>query len=220
MPSFTNKLAAAALCLVCLLGCTGSYAQSYYEDVRTFYGGVECGANFCQVDGDNFAGYHKTGFNVGGIVYTKLDEHVAASIEVLYVQKGSRSKGYFTMSPGQFIVDYGITLNYAQVPIVLNYFDNHKNHFGGGVSYSRLGTSKEYITTSPTPNTIDLNLFPFKKSDYCLLLNGSLHCWKGLYLNMRFEYSLLSIRDKVPQGYSRGQQFNNVYSIRLMYLFM
>ncbi len=194
-------------------------AQNYYVDDRTFYGGVVGGLNFTQVDGDNFAGYHKTGFNVGGIVYTKMDEHLMASIEVLYVQKGARSKGYFTVNPGMYITDYGITLNYAEVPLIINYFDKHKNHFGGGFSYARLGTAQEHITTVPT-NTVDLNDFPFKKNDYNLVLNGALHCWKGLYLNLRFQYSLLSIRNNTPQNYSRGQQFNNVYCIRLMYLFM
>ncbi len=215
----TGKFLRLGLLLALLLGREGVWAQNYYVDDRTFYGGLIAGANFTQVDGDNFAGYHKTGFNLGGVVYTKLDEHMAVGMEVLYVQKGAKSKGFFTVNPGTYITDYGITLNYAEVPILLSYFDNHKNHFGAGASYSRLGTSKEYITTVPT-NNIDLNQYPFKKSDYNLLINGSLHCWKGLFLNMRFQYSLVSIRDKTPQNYSRGQQFNNVVSIRFMYLFI
>lgn len=194
-------------------------AQSYYEDERTFYGGLIAGGNFTQVDGDNFAGYNKTGLNVGGIVYTKLDEHVAASMEVLYSQKGARSKGYFTVNSGTFITDYGITLNYAEVPILLNYFDKRKSHFGAGFSYSRLGTSKEFITVVPTSN-VNLNDFPFKKSDYNFVLSGNLHCWKGLFLNLRFQYSVISIRNNTPQNYSRGEQFNNMYCVRLMYLFM
>lgn len=214
-----NKTHIIVLAMFLLSLAQQAMAQNYYVDDRTFFGGVVGGLNFTQVDGDNFAGYHKTGFNVGGIVYTKMDEHLMASIEVLYVQKGARSKGFFTVNPGMYITDYGITLNYAEVPLILNYFDNHKNHFGGGFSYARLGTAQEHITTVPT-NTVNLNDFPFKKSDYNLVLNGALHCWKGLYLNVRFQYSLLSIRDKTPQNYSRGQQFNNVYCIRLMYLFM
>ena len=59
-------------------------AQNYYlEDEKTFYGGLIAGTNFSQVDGDNFAGYHKVGFNLGGIVYTKLDEHLSLSMEVI-----------------------------------------------------------------------------------------------------------------------------------------
>jgi hypothetical protein len=213
------KPAMLVLLLLLVSGYGRVVAQSYYVDDRTFYGGLIAGANFTQVDGDNFAGYHKTGFNLGGIVYSKLDEHMAIGMEVLYVQKGARSKGFFTVAPGKYITDYGITLNYAQVPILLSYFDNHKNHFGVGAAYSRLGTAKEYIKTVPA-DPIDLNQFPFKKSDYSFLINGSLHCWKGLFLNMRFEYSLLSVRNHTPQNYSRGQQFNNVMTLRLMYLFI
>ncbi|MCF8450837.1 MAG: PorT family protein [Taibaiella sp.] len=220
LPNLKKKLLTTLFYLV-LLCCTGSaIAQSYYiEDERTFYGGLIAGTNFTQVDGDNFAGYHKVGFNLGGIVYTKLDEHLAASMEVLYTQKGAKSKDFFTISPGMYITNYGITLNYAEVPLMLNYFDKRKSHFGAGVSYSRLGTVKEYITTSPAQN-VNLNDYPFKKSDYNLLLSGNLHCWKGLFLNMRFQYSLISIRDKTPNNYGRGEQYNNVVSIRLMYLFM
>ncbi len=204
---------------LCLL-CTGfgARAQDYDDEYRTFYGGLVAGTNFTQVDGDNFAGYHKVGFNVGGMVYTKVDEHIAVSMEVLYAQKGAKSKDYYTVNPGLYITNYGITLNYAEVPIMVNYFDKHRSFFGGGLSYSRLGTAKEYLTTSPSTN-INLNDFPFKKSDYNFLLSGSLHCWKGLFLNIRFQYSLISIRDNTPQNYARGQQFNNMWTTRLMYLF-
>lgn len=206
--------------LITLCVCGQTSAQRYYDDdYRTFYGGLIAGTNFTQVDGDNFAGYHKVGFNVGGVVYSKIDEHMVASMEVLYSQKGAKSKDYFTVSPGQYITDYGITLNYAEVPIMIYYFEQNKSHFGGGISYSRLGTAKEHIKTVPSTN-IDLNDYPFKKSDYNLLLSGSLRCWKGLFLNLRFQYSLISIRNNTPQSYSRGQQFNNVWTVRLMYLIM
>lgn len=196
------------------------YSQNYYlDDERTFYGGVIAGVNFTQVDGDNFAGYHKMGFNVGGIVYTKLDEHFAASLEILYTQKGAKSKGFFNDNSGYVITDYGITLNYAEIPFMICYFDKRKSHFGGGISYSRLGTAQEHITTVPA-STAKLDDYPFKKSDYNLLLSGNLHCWKGIFLNLRFQYSLLSIRDKVPQYFGRGEQFNNMWTIRMMYLFM
>ena len=195
-------------------------AQNYYiEDDKTFYAGLITGANFTQVDGDNFAGYSKVGINVGGIVYSQLDQLFAVSMEVLYVQKGARSKEPFVIGPGKAITDYGITLNYAEVPIMLNYFDKRKSHFGGGLSYSRLGTSKEHYTTVPA-QVVNTDDFPFKKSDYNLLLSGNLHCWKGLFLNLRFQYSLLSIRDKTPQDFGRTQQFNNIWTIRLMYLFI
>lgn len=217
--SFSSKLVFMLLC-ISLLTNKLAYSQNYYvEDERTFYGGLLAGTNFSQVDGDNFAGYNKVGFNVGGIVYTKVADHMALSMEVLYSQKGAKSTKFYTVNPGLYIVDYGITLNYAEVPIMLNYFDKRKSHFGAGIAYCRLGTANEYITMSPA-TIVDLEKYPFKKSDYNFLLSGSLHCWKGLFLNMRFQYSLLSIRNNTPQNFGRGEQFNNMWTIRFMYLFM
>ena len=59
--------------LTCNLFTQFANAQ-YYEPTRLFYGGLIGGFNFSQVDGDNFAGYHKAGFNVGGVLYLKLAE--------------------------------------------------------------------------------------------------------------------------------------------------
>jgi hypothetical protein len=191
----------------------------YLENDRTFYGGLLAGVNLAQVDGDDFAGYTKKGFNLGGIVYTRLDANIMLSLEILYVQKGSKAKEPQELSAGYVITDYGINLNYAEVPIMINYVDDHKNNFGGGFSYSRLGTSSEYISTNPA-QTFDLNKYPFKKSDYNLVLGGSLHLYKNFYLNGHFQYSLVPIRDKIPQTYTKAPQYNNVVVFRLMYLFM
>lgn len=190
-----------------------------YED-RTFYGGLVTGLNLTQIDGDNFAGYSRKGLNAGGIVYFKMDEHIAASIEVLFSQKGSVSKQPQLLAAGYYINKYGVDLNYAEVPVMINYYDDHKNHFGGGLSYSRLATSNEYITTTPPPTTpFDQAQYPFKKGDLELILGGDLHLYKGFFLNLRFQYSLLSIRNTVP-NITRGAQFNNMWTIRMMYLFL
>lgn len=195
--------------------------DSYFDEYRTFHGGLIAGGNFTQVDGDNFAGYAKTGLNVGGIVFFNMDpEHIKGSIEVLYSQKGARSgKDPFRTAPGLYVTDYEIVLNYAEVPFMINYFDAHMHHFGAGFSYARLGTKQERITFYPSQPVVNLDDYPVKKNDYNLLFGGSFHCWKGFFLCARFQYSLLSIRNKVPQDYGRNQQFNNMWTIRLMYLF-
>ncbi len=205
-------------------------AQSYYDEVpRLFYGGVVAGANFTQVDGDNFAGYHKVGANVGGIVYAHLANKLAASMEILFVQKGSRAhKEQVTPfidpvagSPIR-INKYNIDLNYAEVPIMINYFDKRKSNFGVGFSYSHLISSNEKIITTPTlaPDT-DPSNYGFRKSDINFLAGVNLKLVGGLFLNVRFQYSMFSIRDKDERynNYIRKNQFNNLYVLRLMYLF-
>lgn len=196
----------------------------YIEDPRTFYAGVLAGANFSQVDGDSYAGYHKAGLNLGGIVYAHLGENLAASLEILFSQKGARGHRPQESGAATFINAYRIDLNYAEIPIQINYFDKRRSHFGAGFSYSQLITSKETLETNPpqvpgNSGYVNLEDYPFKKSDINFIVGGNLHLVKGLFLNARFQYSLASIRKNTPPGYSRADQFNNLWTVRLMYLF-
>jgi hypothetical protein len=201
--------------------------DSYYDEVqRTFYGGLILGANFSQVDGDNYAGYHRVGVNAGGIVYTRFDEHLAASIEILYSQKGSHSQKEQEGPSGSYIKSYDVRLNYAEVPLQLCYFDKRKSHFGAGIAISRLVSVKEEgEAIIPGGGTVDFDQYPFKKMDYNFIVGGSLHLVKGLFLTARFQYSLVPIRKgtigvELPPYFSgRGEQYNNMWTVRMMYLF-
>jgi Outer membrane protein beta-barrel domain len=191
----------------------------YIEQPRVFYAGLMAGANFAQVDGDNFAGYHKIGLNVGGIGYVQLQKHAAISWEILYSQKGAKSN--FPRPSGIdsiYIVKYGINAGYAEIPVMINYFDKRKSHFGVGVSYSRLVSATETLKTD-RPYTIDLTKYPFVKNNYDIVAGAELHLVKGLFLNVRFQYSLVPIRTNTPPNFSRaGKQYNNLWTVRLMYL--
>jgi hypothetical protein len=196
----------------------------YIEQQKVFYGGIVAGANFAQIDGDYFAGYHKVGFNAGPIVYAQLAKHLALSLEILYSQKGSRSS-IGKLSPynsGVYILKYGINVNYAEIPIMINYFDSRRSHFGAGFSYSRLVSSTETITVYSLRNikTIDFNSnYPFKKDAFDFIVGADLHLWKGLFLNVRFQYSLLPVRTVLPPPtYARADQYSNLWTVRLMYL--
>ncbi len=222
-----SRIAGAFLvCALALLGTFTARAQNpstYYEEVpRTFYGGLLAGANFSQVDGDAYAGYHKAGLNVGGIVYTRFTPHLAASLEILFSQKGARGNQPQQLGrTDTFLTDYRINLNYAEVPIMLNYFDRRRSHFGAGFSYSQLINGEELIGISrgTQEGEIDASAYPFKKMDVNFLMSGNLHLTKGLFLNLRFQYSLLAIRKTHYPGIGRAEQYNNLFAVRLMYLF-
>ncbi len=217
-----NKIKTSLLLLTICIGIAGKKASaqtSYFiDDYKLFYGGVVLGTNISQVDGDDYRGYDKYGLNVGAIVYARLEEHIAASMEILYSQKGSKSNGPTSLEPGVYIQDYGINLNYAEVPILINYFTKQKSNFGAGLSYSRLANSKETLTEVGV-KTPDLNNYPFKKDDFNIVVGGNVYIYKGLFLNLRFQYSLVSIRDNIPQNYINAAQYNNMWVIRFMYLF-
>jgi hypothetical protein len=195
----------------------------YLERPRLFYGGLIVGANFAQVDGDYFAGYHRVGLNAGGIVYAQLAKHVALSLEILYSQKGSKSdQEKAPVNPKIRIRSYGIKANYAEIPVMINYFDKRKSHFGIGVSYGRLVNSSESISadSSGIPLNLDFNnKYPFKKDAFDLVAGVELHLWKGFFLNTRFQYSLLPIRTELPPpDFARAKQYSNLWTVRLMYL--
>jgi hypothetical protein len=219
-----TKLALYFSIVLAFLFTSSANAQKYYEDdYRTFFGGLLLGTNFSQIDGDNYAGYNKTGLNVGGIMYARLNTDLAMSMELLFSQKGSNGKNPILSTDGNFsIYDYKIKLNYAEIPVMLNYFDRRKSHFGAGFSYSQLVSSNETFQSDkiyPVPFKDFSSVYPFKKMDVNFLLSGNLHLAKGFFLNIRFQYSLFPIRTELPPGLSRREQFSNMWVMRLMYLF-
>lgn len=199
-------------------------AQFDADNENTFFGGLALGANFSQVDGDNFAGYHKPGWNFGVVIYTKLANQLAASMELLYAQKGSRAGALqvpkYANDQSTIITDYKIQLNYLEVPILLNYFDRRKSNFGAGFSYAQLIKSKEiYSNEQGISFENDAKLFPFKKYDLNFILNANAHLYKGFFFNLRFQYSLLSVRNSYNYITGRKEQFNNLWCTRILYVF-
>lgn len=216
-----KTLIVSSILLLTLGICKAQNPKNYYiEDPKTFVGGLVGGVNFTQVDGDSYKGYHNKALVGGVVVYTFFKPNVAASLEILYAQKGAKSKGAQLSTNGlTLITKQNIMLNYAEIPIQLNIFDKKRNHFGGGFSYSQLINSKEVVEGTNKNVVYDQTLYPFKKMDINLVLSGQVQVFKGLYAGLRFQYSLVSIRNKVDPEFGRQQQFNNVFSLRLMYLF-
>ncbi len=195
---------------------------NYLEDTRTFYGALTGGLTLSQIDGDNYAGYNKTGFTAGAGVYMRVWENIAASMEILYSQKGSNGNAPLNSSNQSFkILNYKVNMNYAEVPIHFWYFDKHNNHFGAGFSYSQIINQTETAQTDPNQN-VDFDKFPFKKYDINFLLSGNVRLWKGLFAGMRFNYSLFPVREttNVPPGFGRAEQYNNMITFKITYIFM
>lgn len=210
------------LLFICAFVFKAGAQNIYVEDNRTFYGGLVAGAAFTQIDGDKFKGYRKVGFTGGGIVYAELMPEVALSMEILYTQKGSNEQqGGFSSNRVYLINSYEARLDYAEVPILLNYFVRRKSHFGAGVSYGQLVSSKEIVNTTPDYSSrVDLEDYPFRKSDLNFILSGNIHIKSGLFLNLRFQYSMIPIRTNSYVEFSaKDEQFNNMLMVRLMYLF-
>lgn len=209
--------------LLMVVACVKANAQSYYiEDDRTFHGAIYAGGNFTQIDGDNFKGLRKKGINAGGAVYVFLDKEIGLSMEILYSEKGCRTVPKELGIIGNYAVkEYYINLNYTEVPILFNYFFPEKSHIGAGFGVGRIITSTQVIKADP-----NLDVFSegyFRDYDLSFIINSNLRLYKGLFLNTRFQYSLMSIAKKeiAEQSpvFGRVKQSNHVWTFRLMYFF-
>lgn len=194
---------------------------SYLKEYKLFEGGFVFGMNASQVDGDTYSGYNKAGIHAGGVVCVHFNQTIGVSLELLYSQKGSRG-AHVEESPyiGTFFDKYYLNLNYVQMPLVLHVKFNPKMEMEGGISYSRLVNSWEYAE-SDQPWYVDPNQTWFDKTDICYLVGFSYRLSRHWYGNVRYEYSLDSIRpsERQPWPYTQyGGQYNNSFTFRLMYM--
>ncbi len=183
-----------------------------------FFGGVHLGLSMSQVDGDNFSGYNKLDANFSATAYIKLDKNIALSNEVGYNTKGSLATGRqlpWLDASGRIIESYSIKLGYAEFALLGNYFDKKRNNVGVGLAYGRLVSSEE------KSNGQVISGFPFEKNTLDAVINGEvrLHPEWELFLNLRFQYSILPIRKDYTGNFGRSEQVNKQVLLRLGYLF-
>jgi hypothetical protein len=203
-------------------GSVDAYGQSnfYEEETKPFTGGLVLGLNLAQVDGDQYFGYNKPGISTGGFVRVHYTKRLSTALEILYAQKGSRGDAVIE-SPyaGSYVARCHIGLSYVEVPLTMQY-SYASFSAEAGVSYARLIKTNEWIQVVPSV-PIDVVENRFNNSDLNYVFGLSRKVYKNLLVNVRFQYSVRSIRpvDRVPYGYAYGSkgQFNNLFCVRLLY---
>lgn len=183
-------------------------------------GGVILGTNLTQVDGDEVYGFRKLGLNAGLVAIVPFDERWSVSLETLFSQKGANEKVQF--DDDSLTGAYDLRLNYLEVPFLVRYTDKDIITAGLGFSWSRLLSATEKENSGNTPPYIDIK--GFNDNDINLLADLSFRLHKRLKGNVRYSYSLTSIRKREflpPQGTDswKRDQYNNAISFRLIYVF-
>ena len=197
--------------------------ESYAQRIQ---GAVIGGLNLSQVDGDEIYGFNKLGANVGLGAIVPFKERFIMSLEILFNQKGSyQGKQYeSTDSSGkEFNGKYKLSLDYLEVPLLFLYNDKNVITAGGGFSYGRLVSVKEFEHGEQVLTTT-LNDGPYDRNDFNILADVRFRVYKKLKLNVRYAYSLAKIRtrdfyDLRGIYQSTRNQYNNVVSFRLIYMF-
>lgn len=128
-----------------LIGLFFLQQSNTFGQTQRFKAGINLGLTAAQINGDDSAEFNKLGLTAGVRVYTILTEKSDLIIEILYSQRGSRTKLLANASgPDQLI-----NLQYIEVPVIYTIKDwyqededYHKMHFQAGLSYGRLFNSK------------------------------------------------------------------------------
>lgn len=177
-----------------------------------FAAGVDAGLTFSQVDGDTYSGFTKVGFSAGFIATLPVTGNFFGSMEILYAEKGSLA----FMSPTNPYY-WKLRLNYADVPVLINYQDPNANlSFGAGLSFGTLvkSTLTDYDANGRTYSTVA----SLHKFDLEGVVNVSYGVTNNLYLNARFSYSIIPIGTNLTtRGFLR--MYNNGLGASVRYLF-
>jgi hypothetical protein len=182
---------------------------------QRFNAGLMLGGVTSQVDGDTYDGYHKWGYLGGGYVFLQISPHSSFQMELEYIQKGSR-RNDTSVSGGD---TYLLRLHYIEIPVLYQYTFKKRFYFEAGpVSDIYIGSLELKNETVP-PETV-----PLRPVTLSGIFGFGVYLTNHLRLNVRSNYSLISIRNKNDySGYRRilfeTGQYNNVLSLSLLWDF-
>jgi hypothetical protein len=182
---------------------------------QRFKAGLVLGLNAAQINGDDNGGYNKLGLQGGLRSVIVLQDKMEVLLEMLYSQRGSRSK------VNQFPVGLKINLQYVEVPIMFAYKDwyieeddYYKVQVIGGLMYSRMINAKVDGSVNH-----DGQVDNFANNDFGYTLGAELFLSKHFGFSFRFSRSinLLYNKDKHDDGINSLRGF--FLSFRTMYIF-
>lgn len=176
------------------------------------------GFTLTQVDGDEVYGFKKAGLTGGAAAIIPFSDQWSVSLETTYIQKGAYQSPQYLDS---LSFEYRIKLDYVEVPVMLHYTDKDVVTAGLGFAWGRLVNVQEWEHGRKVAETTLLG-GPYDRDDFSILADIRFRLRGRLHFNTRYAYSLDKIRTRDfrvgTQSFSRDQ-FNNVISFRLIYIF-
>jgi hypothetical protein len=185
-----------------LLLMAGVFVRIGFANAQAFHGGVLAGFTATQVDGDTYGGYNKGGFQGGVFVNARLSDLFNAQLEIKYTGKGAK-KPVTSSDPAV----YNLTLHYIDIPVSVNVRVKQ-------IGSAELGLVPAYLFSAngeDSGGTLPSDyLVTFNKFDLSFMMGINIRLIEKLKLNLRYTYSLLSIR---PEKYENGYYtwFGNLF---------
>lgn len=185
--------------------------SSIHLNGQNIQGGAIGGLNFSQVDGDQFAGFHKVGMNVGLIAEIPLKEKWSMSMEFLYSEKGSLNNNLlYPNSP------FKMAMNYVDVPILLNFHDKNKFVFGAGLAYCELMDYKAEVKGFDVSKQM---MDDYKDWGLDWIMNFRLKTQGHFQYNIRYTYSFINLSTRSGDNrHEYVQARHNFVSFRVYFM--
>lgn len=156
---------------------------------------VTTGVTLAQIEGDELKGFRQIGnvSGVGALTAISSNYRWGLSLEALFSQRGV----YNNSHDPQNLYNIKMHLNYVDIPLMLHYQDPYGGMlFGLGLCYGRLVQQPHgIIKYNPNyfyPDTTDMR---FSKHDLSVVADMRFTVWRGLQLNLRWQYSLLAVKE-------------------------
>ena len=187
---------------------------SFQATAQRFNAGVIAGATFCQVDGDNYAGFHQLGFTVGAYTNLPLGNYFSAQLELKYSLLGAHSSDKEVNEYSY--LPYNLRLHYAEIPIMLRY-----NLGALHVDFLTLeaGASLDFRVRATENVNGDFQVTTSRWSILSATANAGLHFAIGQHFGIgaRFMYSVAPCRFTGNPGWFYNQYYNKVIQLTLTY---
>lgn len=207
-----KKLFFPFLCAFFFMGMKVATAQS-------FNAGLIAGATFCQVDGDDYAGFHQLGFTAGAYVNLPLDDYFSAQMELKYSLLGAHSSDKEVNE--YYYNPYSLRLHYAEIPLMLRYNLGVFRVGGKPLDFITLeaGASLDFRLKATEDVDADYQVTTSRWNFFSATANAGLHFAFNDHLGLgaRFMYSVVPCRFTGNPGWFYNQYYNKVVLFTLTY---
>ncbi|MBN1144366.1 MAG: PorT family protein [Bacteroidales bacterium] len=186
---------------------------------QPFHGGLTAGLTASQVDGDSYSGYNKPGIQAGVFVSAELFPWLDARMEIKYTSRGAREP-----ADDDNTGSYLLGLHYIDIPVMalLKYKKTGAFELGLIPGYLFKAAGDDENGSLPDEYLVD-----FRKFDLGLLIGAEINITQKIAVNIRYSYSVFSIRDPDSAGsyyswfgkifgHSKGD-FNNYLALGINY---
>ncbi len=179
---------------------------------QSFKAAVLAGINSSQVSGDELSGFNKVGLFIGGSAILPVSEKSLVEMELLFIQKGSKTP---TPKNGAANYFYKMSLNYLEVPLIYTFRPVKYVSVHAGPTFGVLVGSKEEDNAGELTGQI-----PFQKTELGIDGGLSVYFSEHLSLTMRLSTSLLPIRKTgANTPLFESGQYNSGLAFFLQYTF-